>query len=108
MSQDDVRREGDQFCRVSTRALGIACGPAIVDAHVAAVGPAQFLQPLHERREAGLTFRIVRGQRMEHADSPYPLTLLRARRQRPRRRCAAKQRDEPASLHGDLPSCRVL
>src|SRR5262245_6756653 len=96
MSQDDVRGEGNQFCRVSTSVLGIACGPAIVDAHVAAVGPAQFLQPLHERREAGLTFRIARGQRMEHAYAPYPLALLRARRERPSRR-AAKQRDELAS-----------
>src|SRR5262245_64094008 len=99
MSQDDVRGECNQFCRVSTSVLGIACGPAIVDAHVAAVGPAQFLQPLHERREAGLTFRIARGQRMEHAYAPYPLALLRARRERPRRSRATKQRDERAPFH---------
>src|SRR5262245_66251635 len=99
MSQDDVRGEGNQFCRVSTSVLGIACGPAIGDAHVAAVGPAQFLQPLHERREAGLTFRIARGQRMEHAYAPYPLALLRARRERPRRSRATKQRDERAPFH---------
>src|SRR5262245_22429623 len=103
MSQDDVRGEGNQFCRVSTSVLGIACGPAIVDAHVAAVGPAKFLQPLHERREAGLTFRIARGQRMEHAYAPYPLALLRARRERPSRR-AANQLDERAPPHHSITS----
>src|SRR5262245_61090696 len=104
MSQDDVRGECNQFCRVSTSVLGIACGPAIVDAHVAAVGPAQFLQPLHERREAGLTFRIARGQRMEHAYAPYPLALLRARGERPRRRSAAEQGDEVAPPHHSITS----
>src|SRR5262245_41549296 len=103
MSQDDVRGEGNQFCRVSTSVLGIACGPAIVDAHVPAVGPAKFLQPLHERREAGLTFRIARGQRMEHAYAPYPLALLRARRERPSRR-AANQLDERAPSHHSITS----
>ena len=59
--QNDVRRERDQFRRVSANVVGIACGPAVVDPHVAAVGPAQLLQPLQERRDAGLRFRIVRG-----------------------------------------------
>jgi len=30
-----------------------------------------------------LTFRIIRGQRLKHADPPHPLWLLRARRERP-------------------------
>ena len=62
VSQDDIRRERDQFRRVSADVVGIARGPADVDPHVAAVGPAQLLQPLQERRDAGLYFRIVRGQ----------------------------------------------
>ena len=90
--QDDVRRERDQFRRVSANAVGIACGPASIDPHIAAVGPAQLLQPLQERRDAGLRFRIVRGCGHEHADAPHPLALLRARRERPtqppRRRAA--------------------
>ena len=102
--QDDVRRERDQFRRVSADAFGIARAPAIVDPHVAAVGPAQFLQPLQERRDAGLSFRIVRGQVHEHADAPHPLALLRARRERPRSRRAAEQRDELAPLHVDHPA----
>ena len=67
--------------------------------HVAAVGPAQFLQSLHERRDASLCLRVVRGEWNEHADAPHPLGLLRARRERPRRRRAAEQRDELAPLH---------
>jgi hypothetical protein len=54
------------------------------------------LQPLQKRRVAGLPIRIVRGDRMEDADAPYPLTLLRARHERPRSRCAAEERDELA------------
>ena len=61
--EDDVRRERDQFRRVFANVVGIARAPAIVDPHVAAVGPAQLLQHLQERRDAGLRFRIVRGQR---------------------------------------------
>ena len=60
--QDDVRRERDQFRRIFANAVGIARAPADVDPHVAADRPAQFLQPLQERRDAGLSFRIVGGE----------------------------------------------
>ena len=73
----------------------------IVDPHVAAVGPAQLLQPLHERCQTGLTFVHRPRQAREHADAPHPLALLRARRERPRRRRAAEQRDELAALSFD-------
>jgi hypothetical protein len=79
-------------------AVGIARGPPGVDADVAAVGPAQFLQSLHERRHASLRLRVVRGDCHEHADSPHSLALLRARCERPRRR-AAEQCDELATGH---------
>ena len=59
--QDDVRRERDQFGRVFANVVGIARGPADVDPHVAADGPARLLQPLQERRDAGLRFGIVCG-----------------------------------------------
>jgi hypothetical protein len=48
------------------------------------------LQPLQEPRDAGLSFRIVRGQVHKHADPTRPLALLRARRERPRGRRAAE------------------
>ena len=79
----------------------------VVDPHVAAVGPAQLLQPLQERRDAGLRFRIVRGAVHEHADAPHALALLRARRERPRGRRAAEQRDELAPLHSITSSARA-
>jgi len=41
MGQDDVRRERGQFSRVSANFAGIGRGPAGVDPHVAADGPAQ-------------------------------------------------------------------
>ena len=41
---------------------------------------------------------IVRGQVREHPDAPRTHGLLRARRQRPRRRRAAEQRDELGRL----------
>src|SRR5262249_48922752 len=53
--QDDIRRERNQFRRVSALAVDIVRAPAGVDPHIAAVVPAQFLQTLLERREAGVT-----------------------------------------------------
>jgi len=62
------------------RAVGIGRSrPTVVDPHVAAVGPAQFLQPLQEDSEASLSFRIVGGQAPEHGDATHPVGLLRAR-----------------------------
>src|SRR5262249_26231007 len=104
---DYVRRERDQFRRIPANALGIAGGPAIVNLHVAAVGPAQFLQPLHERSEACLPFRIVCGEGHEHADATHPLALLRTCRERPRPRRTAEQRYELAAFHSITSSARA-
>src|SRR6516164_7274129 len=106
-SQDDVGRKCNQFRRVSANALSIARSPPYVDPQVAAVGPAQLLQSLHERRKAGLSFRIVRCEWREHADAPHPFRLLRPRRERPRDRRAAKQRYELAAFHSITSSARV-
>jgi len=54
---------------------------------------------LHECGEAGLTVWIVRGRVHEHADTPYPLALLRARRERPRNRAADCSQQFPPSDH---------
>jgi hypothetical protein len=54
------------------------------------------LEAPHKRRNAGLRFRVVRIDGHEHADPSHPLALLRAHRERPRRR-AAEQRDELAA-----------
>src|SRR5262245_39029819 len=66
----------------------------IVDAKIAAERPAQLLQTLLERLDAGLRIRIVLGERHQHTDPPRPLRLLRPRRERPRSSCTAEQRDE--------------
>jgi hypothetical protein len=49
------------------------------------------------RCETGLKYRIARGCGHQHADAPHALGLLRARRERPRRR-SAKSNDELAAL----------
>jgi hypothetical protein len=57
------------------------------------------LQALRERQEASLSFRIVCCERRQHADAPNAFALLRARRERPRRRCTAKKGDALATFH---------
>src|SRR5215471_11249438 len=75
-----------------------ARGPADVKARIAAVGPAQFRQPLDESGELSPPPRIALVRTQEHADAPHPFALLRACRERPRGR-AAEQRDEVAAVH---------
>src|SRR6516165_12788362 len=89
-----------------TNTLGIVHAPTDVDAHVAAVGPAQFLQPLQECREARVCRRIVGRGVQEHADPPHPLAL-RPRRKRPRDCRAAEQHDERAPFHSITSSARA-
>jgi hypothetical protein len=89
--KDNVRCECDQFRRLFAKAFGVAPAPSEVDTHVTADRPARFLQSSQERREARLSFHIVRREIHEHADAPHPLPLLRARRERPRRRRAAER-----------------
>ena len=67
--------------------------PADIDPHVAAVGPAQLLQALQERRDAGCVPDRPRPCH-EHADAPHPLGLLRARRERPRCRRATENTEK--------------
>src|SRR5262245_12701677 len=81
---------------MSANVVGICCGPAGVDLHIAADVPAQLPQPLQEHPGPGLIISVVRACGQEHADPPHLVSrLLRARRERPRRG-AAEQRDELA------------
>src|SRR5262245_22047108 len=82
----------------------ISQAPAILDPQVAALAPAQLLQRLLERRELGTASG---GTAREHADAPYPLALLRAPCQRPRRRRAADKRYELAPPHSITSSARA-
>src|SRR4029453_8519156 len=97
--KDDVRCEPYQFRGVATNAIGIASRPASVNPKVAANGPSQCLQSLQERSVADRRLRIVRSKRVKEPDTPRPLGLLRARRQRPRGRRAAEKGYERAAVH---------
>ena len=57
-SHDDVRPERDHLRREFANEIGITCGPAVIGPYVAAVSPARLLQSLHERRDAGLAYRV--------------------------------------------------
>src|SRR5262249_46556806 len=75
--------------------IDVRSGKANIDLDIAPLLPAQPMQFLPERRYLSLRSRIALGISHQHADAPHPLALLRACRERPRRR-AAKQRDEVA------------
>src|SRR5262249_31887695 len=68
--------------------------------------PARLGKRVWEGKEGGRAWRIVRRVRHEHADPPHPLALLRARRERPRRRAAEGDQQFPPSdgdCHTPLP-----
>src|SRR5262249_60017282 len=91
---NDVWCKRGQFGRCASNGASIASTPASVDLQVTALDPAETLQSLTKRCEPGLSLGIVGGSGGEHADAPHPARLLPARRERPRRRCAAEQNDE--------------
>ena len=66
--------------------IDVGASPTNVHPHVAAFGPAQARKRLRERRVANLPQGIVFVELHDHADAPHAVALLRARRQRPRRR----------------------
>src|SRR5205823_11633210 len=80
--------------------VDIASGPADVEARVAAIGPAQFRQPLHEGSELSPPSRITLARTQDDADAAHPLALLRTRCEGPSRRASAPQSDEITSPHG--------
>src|SRR5262245_28462032 len=87
--QDHIGVEAHQLFRVSTDARRVGAAPAIVDADVAAVAPAEFFKRLPERRQVRPRFRIILDERVEYADPADTVCLLRTRRERPRGRRAA-------------------
>ena len=74
---------------------------------IAAVCPAQHFKRLPERRHIGLRFRIVLGQRTQHANPSDTSQLLPTSRERPCHCCAAKKRDELAPFHSITSSARA-
>jgi hypothetical protein len=111
IADKDVGSQGDQLPGEALRLVGAGRREATVDADVAAFRPAEMLELLPERREAGLGLRIVLGVADEHPDPPHLAWLLRARRERPKKkrrrdRRAPDKRDElaPSDIgHGFTP-----
>jgi hypothetical protein len=64
--------------------------PARIDLNVAPFHPSQLLESLAERGQVIMKFRVVLSVRHQDADPPFPLRLLRARRERPRNRRTAE------------------
>src|SRR5262245_50425430 len=91
--EDDVWRERGQLRSLLANAFGLD-RKANIDLHIDANRPAQWLQALQKSRDAGLSLRVSRGRCHEHADASRLFGALRPRRDRPRRRSAAEQRDE--------------
>src|SRR5262249_57765824 len=60
VGKDDIWRERDQLRRVAANLVGIARGPANFEAQVAALGPAELLEPLQECRKASLPTWTIR------------------------------------------------
>src|SRR5262249_44836122 len=71
--------------------------------------PPQVFQALPESRKPGVSLRIGVGVAPSHHDGkpPHALAVLRARRERPRRRTATKEHDELATIHSITSSARA-
>ena len=97
----------NQFGRQSGQPIHLILSPAVFDRHVLALDIAGVLQALAECAQAVRDH--VRRSGFEKSDHRHR-RLLRARRARPCRRCAAEQRDElaPPDVEHEAPSqgCR--
>src|SRR5262249_53741064 len=92
VGEEHVRSQRYQFRYIGLYAVRIASGKTIVDLDVATLHPTKVPKPFAKCRDAGLSFQIILGNSQQHTNPPHPLTLLRARRERPCSRCAAEQR----------------
>src|SRR5262249_12745658 len=104
MRENDIDLEPDQFGGDLSETLAAALRPANLNRDVATFHPTEFAQPLHECGEP-LALDQGRGGAQE-SDGRQLAGLLRARRERPRRR-AAEQRYERAPLHSITSSARA-
>jgi hypothetical protein len=92
----DIRREAYEFRRISTGALEISATRAVLDPDA---GPTKLAQTLPKCRNQNLSLGILFVERPQGRDTPNPVALLRAGRERPRHGRTGEQRDEFTSLH---------
>ena len=96
---DDIDLEPDELGRDLGEALAASLRPAILDRDGATLDPAEFAQPLH--KSGGPLALGCRRARAQEPDGRQLRRLLRPRRERPRGRRAAEQRDELAARSFD-------
>src|SRR5262249_40868319 len=94
---NNVDLEPDELGRDLSEAIGAAFRPAILDCYGAAFDPVELTSSL-PKSGAPLAGRRTRALARK-PDGRQLLRLLRPRRERPRRRCAAEQREELAPPH---------
>src|SRR5262249_14902390 len=104
MCDNDVHLEPDNLGRDLGDALGASLRPAILYRDGATLDPAERTQSLRKSRDVCTPRRSFRAQEPYSRELPL---LLRARRERPRSRCSAEQRDERASSHSITSSARA-
>src|SRR3974377_568331 len=98
MREDDIRRKRNHLGHIGQMALSLPYAPAVVDAQVSTLAPAQFGERLQERGAAGTCLRIVRSEIHKYPDAPHLVGLLRTRRERPSCRRATEKRYEIAAV----------
>src|SRR5262245_13423878 len=96
---DNIDLKPDELGGDLGKSLVASLGPAILDCEIAAVAPPQFPQ---SPNKGGSPFALCRCRTGAQQANDRWLALLRARRQRPRRR-AADERDELAPFHCPRP-----
>src|SRR5262249_35144852 len=105
LSNDEISSQLNKWCCQGLQTAHIALGPAIINPNTLPLGPSQALEFRCECCELSVCLRVGFTNKHQYADAAHPLALLRARRQRPRRR-AADERDELATLHSITWSAR--
>src|SRR5215467_12607945 len=86
MTNQNVRVQFHEFFCFGLNATRIGVPPAIVDANILTISPAEILKPLAEYADALADIGIAFSDRHQNTKPPNPIGLLRTRCQRPRRR----------------------
>src|SRR5262245_39255932 len=104
---DHVGLQRKQLFRERLSPVSVCRAPAVVDAEIAAFGPAQLAEPPYQSIHQRLILGIALGESQKHADAPHPARLLCARGERPSGAGGAEQRDELAPFHSITSSARA-
>src|SRR5262245_5557479 len=99
MGYDYVGLEARHLRSSAANVVYICTAPMHIDLlDIAAIQPAKLCESLLKSCDPRLPLRVITGPH-QHSDASYSFALLRARRERPRGCCAAKERDEFVPFH---------